>query len=177
LHRTTERYFVDNPRDLTDVYSLELATMVKRRGRGLLAPLVVASIAGFGRCGVALHIPSKNILTLNLGLYYDLGYKKLLLTGILTLFWSIWLTRNEVAFNHNQYHQLWKHINKLSIVASLASLFKHVMAANTNYCNFIGVSFLLNNILMRNDPMAADFLLASTNKAIYMRARDRRDKT
>jgi hypothetical protein len=25
--------------------------------------------------------------------------------------------------------------------------------------------------------MATDFLLASTNKAIYMRARDRRDKT
>jgi hypothetical protein len=66
----------------------------------------------------------------------DLGYKKLLLTGILTLFWSIWLTRNEVAFNHNQYHQLcrsfsevltgsstadsykrWKHINKLSMCA------------------------------------------------------------
>jgi hypothetical protein len=30
----------------------------------------------------------------------DLGYKKLLLTGISALFWSIWLTRNEVAFNH-----------------------------------------------------------------------------
>jgi hypothetical protein len=28
------------------------------------------------------------------------GYKKLLLTRTSALFWSIWLTRNEVAFNH-----------------------------------------------------------------------------
>jgi hypothetical protein len=28
------------------------------------------------------------------------GYKKLLLTGKSALFWSIWLTRNEVTFNH-----------------------------------------------------------------------------
>ena len=28
------------------------------------------------------------------------GYKKLLLSGISALFWSIWLSRNEVAFNH-----------------------------------------------------------------------------
>jgi hypothetical protein len=27
-------------------------------------------------------------------------YKKLLLSGISALFWSIWLSRNEVAFNH-----------------------------------------------------------------------------
>jgi hypothetical protein len=27
-------------------------------------------------------------------------YKKLLLYGISSLFWSIWLSRNEVAFNH-----------------------------------------------------------------------------
>ena len=30
----------------------------------------------------------------------DLRYKKLLLTGTSALLWSIWLTRNEVAFNH-----------------------------------------------------------------------------
>jgi hypothetical protein len=30
----------------------------------------------------------------------DMGLKKLLLTRISALFWSIWLTRNEVAFNH-----------------------------------------------------------------------------
>jgi hypothetical protein len=66
----------------------------------------------------------------------DMGYKKLLLTEISTLFWSIWLTRNEVALITNQYHQLcisfleiltssgtWrlyrirKHINKLSMCA------------------------------------------------------------
>jgi hypothetical protein len=29
-----------------------------------------------------------------------LGYKKNLLSGIATLFWAIWLSRNEVAFNH-----------------------------------------------------------------------------
>ncbi|KAL5647526.1 hypothetical protein ACJX0J_041881, partial [Zea mays] len=28
----------------------------------------------------------------------DLGYKKLILTRISALFWSIWLTRNEVIF-------------------------------------------------------------------------------
>jgi hypothetical protein len=36
----------------------------------------------------------------------DMGYKKLLLTEISTLFWYIWLTRNEVALITNQYHQL-----------------------------------------------------------------------
>ena len=30
----------------------------------------------------------------------DLRYKKLLLTGTSALLWSIWLTRNEVTFNH-----------------------------------------------------------------------------
>ncbi|KAL5676649.1 hypothetical protein ACJX0J_012780, partial [Zea mays] len=35
----------------------------------------------------------------------DMGYKKLLLTEISTLFWYIWLTRNEVALITNQYHQ------------------------------------------------------------------------
>jgi hypothetical protein len=30
----------------------------------------------------------------------DLGYKKLLLTRTSASLWSIWLTRNEVAFNH-----------------------------------------------------------------------------
>jgi hypothetical protein len=29
-----------------------------------------------------------------------LAYKNLLLTGISALFWSIWLCRNEMAFNH-----------------------------------------------------------------------------
>jgi hypothetical protein len=29
-----------------------------------------------------------------------LAYKKLLLTGISALFWSIWLCRKEVTFNH-----------------------------------------------------------------------------
>jgi hypothetical protein len=28
------------------------------------------------------------------------GYKKILLSGISALFWSIWLSQNEVAFNH-----------------------------------------------------------------------------
>jgi hypothetical protein len=35
-----------------------------------------------------------------LGKQYGPSYKKLLLYGISSLFWSIWLSRNEVAFNH-----------------------------------------------------------------------------